>query len=70
MTSLKRVIDTNNLISAALSSQGAPAKLVQWALAQHRLVFTQVTFKALLQAPEVLGLLVVSVHEALRALAQ
>eukprot|EP01031_Cornospumella_fuschlensis_P028816 gene28816-34784_t len=46
----------------------APAKLVQWALAQHRLVFAQVAFKALLQAPEVPGLRVVSVHEALRAL--
>eukprot|EP01030_Chromulinospumella_sphaerica_P012272 gene12272-12062_t len=55
---------------AALSSQGAPAKLVQWALAQHRLVFAQVAFKALLQAPEVPGLRVVSVHEALRALGQ
>ncbi len=70
MTSLKLVIDTNILISAALSSQGAPAKLVQWAGAQHRLVFSQVTFKALLQAPEVPGLRVVSVHEALRALGQ
>eukprot|EP01032_Pedospumella_encystans_P022494 gene22494-25489_t len=48
----------------------APAKLVQWALAQHRLVFAQVAFKALLQAPEVPGLRVVSVHEALRALGQ
>ncbi|WP_090141435.1 putative toxin-antitoxin system toxin component, PIN family [Limnohabitans sp. DM1] len=47
MTSLKRVIDTNLLISAALSSQGAPAKLAQWALAQHRLVFAQVTFDEL-----------------------
>ena len=47
MTSLKRVIDTNILISAALSSQGAPAKLVQSALAQHRLVFSQATFDEL-----------------------
>ena len=47
MTSLKLVIDTNILISAALSSQGAPAKLVQSALVQHRLVFSQVTFEEL-----------------------
>ena len=47
MTSLKLVIDTNILISAALSSQGAPAKLVQSALAQHRLVFSQATFDEL-----------------------
>ena len=47
MTSLKLVIDTNILISAALSSQGAPAKLVQWVLAQHLLVFSQVTFDEL-----------------------
>jgi len=47
VTSLKRVIDTNILISAALSSQGAPAKLVQSALAQHRLVFSQATFDEL-----------------------
>ncbi len=47
MTSLKLVIDTNILISAALSSQGAPAKLVQLVLAQHRLVFFQATFDEL-----------------------
>ncbi len=47
MTSLKLVIDTNVLISAALSTQGAPAKLVQCALAQHRLVFSQATFDEL-----------------------
>jgi putative PIN family toxin of toxin-antitoxin system len=47
VTSLKRVIDTNILISAALSSQGAPAKLVQSALAQHRLVFSQAKFDEL-----------------------
>ncbi len=47
MTSLKRVIDTHILISAGLSSQGAPAKLVQSALAQHRLVFSQATFDEL-----------------------
>lgn len=47
MTSLKLVIDTNILISAALSAQGAPAKLVQLALAQHRLVFSQATLDEL-----------------------
>ncbi|OYU10869.1 MAG: putative toxin-antitoxin system toxin component, PIN family [Comamonadaceae bacterium PBBC1] len=47
MTSLKLVIDTNILISAALSSQGAPAKLVHSALARHRLVFSQATFDEL-----------------------
>jgi uncharacterized protein len=47
VTSLKLVIDTNVLISAALSTQGAPAKLVQCALAQHRLVFSQATFDEL-----------------------
>ncbi len=47
MTSLKLVIDTNILISAALTSQGAPAKLVLCALARHRLVFSQATFDEL-----------------------
>jgi len=47
VTSLKLVIDTNVLISAALSTQGAPAKLVQCALAEHRLVFSQATFDEL-----------------------
>ena len=47
MTSLKLVIDTNILISAVLSSQGAPARLVRCALAQHRLVFSQLTFDEL-----------------------
>ena len=47
MTSLKLVIDTNILISAALSTQGAPAKLVLCVLAQHRLVFSQATFDEL-----------------------
>ena len=47
MTSLKLVIDTNILISAALSAQGAPAKLVLRALARHRLVFSQATFDEL-----------------------
>ena len=47
MTRLKLVIDTNILISAALSPQGAPAKLVQVALAHHRLVFSQATLDEL-----------------------
>jgi putative PIN family toxin of toxin-antitoxin system len=47
VTSHKLVIDTNVLISAALSPQGPPAKLVQCALAQHRLVFSQATFDEL-----------------------
>lgn len=47
MTSLKLVVDTNILISAALSAQGAPAKLVRLALAQHRLVFSQATLSEL-----------------------
>lgn len=47
MTSLKLVIDTNTLISAALSAQGAPAKLVQLALAHHRLVLSQATLDEL-----------------------
>ena len=47
MTSLKLVVDTNILISAALSSQGSPAKLVQKVLADHRLVFSQPTFDEL-----------------------
>lgn len=47
MTSLKLVIDTNVLISAALSAQGAPARLVRCALAQHKLVFSQATLDEL-----------------------
>lgn len=47
MTSLKLVIDTNILISAALSAQGAPAQLVLCTLARHRLVFSQTTFDEL-----------------------
>jgi putative PIN family toxin of toxin-antitoxin system len=47
VTSLKLVIDTNILISAALSAQGAPAKMVLCALARHRLVFSQATFDEL-----------------------
>jgi uncharacterized protein len=47
VTSLKLVIDTNILISAALSAQGAPAQLVLCTLARHRLVFSQKTFDEL-----------------------
>ncbi len=47
MTSLKLVIDTNILISAALSGQGVPAQLVMGVLARHRLVFSPATFDEL-----------------------
>jgi putative PIN family toxin of toxin-antitoxin system len=47
VTSLKLVIDTNILISAALSAQGAPAQLVVGVLARHRLVFSPATFDEL-----------------------
>lgn len=47
MTSLKLVIDTNLLISAALFAQGGPAKRVLCALARHRWVFSQATFDEL-----------------------
>ena len=47
MASLKLVIDTNILINDAMSAQGAPAKLVRLALAQHRLVFSQATLSEL-----------------------
>ena len=47
MTSLKLVIDTNVLISAALSTKGAPAQLMRRVLGQHTLVFSQPTFDEL-----------------------
>lgn len=47
MTSLKLVVDTNVLISAALSTQGAPAQLMRRVLGQHILVFSQATFDEL-----------------------
>ena len=47
MTSLNRVVDTNVLISAALSSQGTPAKLLRLILEEHTLVFSQPTFDEL-----------------------
>lgn len=47
MASLKLVLDTNVLISAALSSQGVPAQLVRLVLERHSLVFSQATFDEL-----------------------
>lgn len=47
MTSLKLVVDTNVLISAALSGQGTPAKLLRLVLDGHTLVFSQPTFNEL-----------------------
>jgi putative PIN family toxin of toxin-antitoxin system len=47
VTSLKLVIDTNVLISAALSAHGPPARLVRCALAHHRLVFSRATLDEL-----------------------
>ena len=44
---MKIVIDTNVLISAALSPDGVPAKLLAKALADHYLVFTSATFAEL-----------------------
>lgn len=41
------VLDTNVLLSAALSPQGAPAELVDRLLAEGRLVFSQATFAEL-----------------------
>ena len=38
------VVDTNVLLSAALSPRGTPAKLVNWLLAESCLVFSQATF--------------------------
>ena len=44
---MKIVIDTNVLISAALSPDGVPAKLLAKALTDHQLVFTSATFAEL-----------------------
>ena len=44
MTNPEWVIDTNVLISAALSACGAPARLVQSVLERGSLVFSQPTF--------------------------
>ena len=47
MTSHDWVLDTNVLISAALSRQGSPYVLVQRALAEARIVFSEPTFEEL-----------------------
>ena len=47
MTNPEWVIDTNVLISAALSASGAPARLVQLVLERGSLVFSQPTFDEL-----------------------
>ncbi len=47
MTSPDWVLDTNVLISAALSRQGSPYALVQHILAHARLVFSEPTFEEL-----------------------
>lgn len=47
MTNPEWVIDTNVLISAALSARGAPARLVQQVLERGILVFSQPTFDEL-----------------------
>lgn len=44
---LTLVLDTNVLIRAALSNQGAPAQLLRKVLQDHRLVFSQPTFDEL-----------------------
>ena len=41
---MRIVIDTNVLISAALSPDGAPAQLLQQVLTEHLLVFSSATF--------------------------
>lgn len=47
MTSPDWVLDTNVLISAALSRKGSPHALVQHLLANARIVFSQSTFEEL-----------------------
>ena len=47
MTSPDWVLDTNVLISAALSRQGSPYALVQHVLANARIVFSEATFEEL-----------------------
>ena len=47
MTSHDWVLDTNVLISAALSRQGSPYMLVQRVLAEARTVFSEPTFEEL-----------------------
>ncbi len=43
----KVVVDTNVLLSAALSPRGTPAELVDRLLAESRLIFSEVTFAEL-----------------------
>lgn len=43
----RTVVDTNVILSAALSPNGVPAEVVDWLLGQTRLVFTQATFAEL-----------------------
>lgn len=43
----RAVVDTNVILSAALSPHGAPADVVDWLLAQALLVFTDATFAEL-----------------------
>ena len=47
MTNPEWVIDTNVLISAALSANSTPARLVQWVLEREMVVFSQPTFDEL-----------------------
>lgn len=47
MTNPEWLIDTNVLISAALTARGAPAQLVQLVLERGALVFSQPTFNEL-----------------------
>ena len=47
MTNPEWVVDTNVLISAALSARGAPARLVQLVLERGTMVFSQPTFDEL-----------------------
>ena len=47
MTNPEWVIDTNVLISAALSANSTPARLVHWVLERGMVVFSQPTFDEL-----------------------
>lgn len=47
MTIKRVVIDTNVLISAALSPESKPAQIVDWALSQASLLFSEETFAEL-----------------------
>ena len=39
------VLDTNVLISAALSAESAPARVTLWVIANARLIFAEPTFE-------------------------